>query len=151
MKTMLQLLVVSIITLFVSGCVQMIPLYSLNDQPVGHERSQQQVSAAINIGARAAGWRVQATEPGKILAILYIRAHEVAVDITYTETTYSINYVKSMHMKIHCSERDKLQGRTKVTGSESCTDGDQPAYIHGNYQKWIDDLNASIAVALSSS
>ena len=151
MQTMLQLLVVLLITLFVSGCVQMIPLGGLNDQPVGHERSQQQVNAAINIGARIAGWRVQGEEPGKILAILYIRAHEVAVEITYTETTYSINYVNSLHMKVHCSEQDKLQGRTKVTGFELCADGAQPAYIHGNYQKWIDELNASIAAALSSS
>ncbi len=127
----------------------MIPLYNLNGHPVGHERSQQQVRAAINVGARTAGWSVQDVEVGKILAINFIRAHVVAVDITYTAKHYSINYANSMHMKVYCSEQDKFLGRTKVTGFESCANGIQPTYIHGTYQIWIDELNASIVAALS--
>ena len=129
----------------------MIPLYNLDAQPVTSDLSQQQVKAAINSGAAEAGWSAQDAGPGTILATYTIRVHTVVVDIQYTDNDYSIEYDSSENMKVYCSDKEKSE-EPKITSpdSDACANGALPAYIHGNYRNWIDELNSAIVAALSS-
>jgi len=128
----------------------LIPMSELDGQPVATSLTQEQVRAAIKSAASTAGWEAQDAGPGSILATYNIRVHTVVVDISYTETGYSINYDRSNEMKVHCSEAEKTKGRIKITGPDICPDGAKPIYIHKNYQAWIDQLNAAIVRALAT-
>ena len=43
-------------------------------------------------------WRPEALEDGKVRCTLNIRAHEVVVDVLYTDSSFSIRYVSSVNM-----------------------------------------------------
>ena len=65
---------------------------------------------------------MQIVRPGLIRADLFIRSHEVSVDIAYTDSSYSITYVSSKNMKY------KEKKNT----------------IHPKYNQWIRNLDAAI-------
>lgn len=153
MHTKLQLFAISLVALFVMACVpKLIPIHNIHDQPIAVGLTQEQVKKAINLGANIAGWDTKDVSPGQIIATYRIRVHTVMVLISYTENAYSIDYNNSYAMKVHCSEEDKEAGRSsKITsGSGTCPDVTQPAYIHEEYQVWINELNRAISVALQS-
>ena len=151
MKTILQLLTISVAIPFIAGCVTISPLHNIDDQSIGHELSEQQVKLAINSGAEAAGWTTKDKGPGKILAVFAIRSHTVAVNITYTEKNYSINYAYSIRMKVNCTAQDRSKGIILTMWPEKVCGVSQPEFIHAGYNKWVKKLNSKINAALSSS
>jgi len=150
MKTILQLVASSVLILFVTGCVSIIPLDNIDDHTIVQELSEQQVKEAINSGIEAAGWTVENEAAGKILATYAVRVHTIAVNIRYTEKDYSINYAYSINMKVYCTDQDKAKGVTLTNWPEQTCAGVRPALIHSAYNEWVENLNSEINTALSS-
>jgi len=153
MKSKLNLIAISILALFAVACApNLIKPYNVHEQPIPHGLTQDQVKRAIKIGAAVAGWSTEDVSPGSIEATYHIRVHEVTVLISYTEQAYSIDYKTSYEMKVYCTEKDKEEQRPKkvTTGGGSCPGVDQPAYIHENYNAWIEELNRGIHSALQN-
>ncbi len=133
-------------TVFVAGCVPMIPMYSIGDQRIERELTEEEIREGIIEGATNAGWHVQKQEAGRITLSLAVRAHLVVVEALYDSSNYRIDYVSSRSMKIQCEMGEPV----RLSGAESCPDNKQPAYIHKNYRAWIENLNHSVLVALAT-
>ena len=143
--------VVFVMTLFVSGCSGTVPLYEVDHSHfVDGSLTEDQVKEAIIEGAETAGWLAKDLGGDKILVTYRIRVHTVHVEINYTDTYYATRYKSSNEMKMFCTERDRDKARNiKVSGRQECPGG-IPKYIHGNYKKWVDSLNAAIQNSLAS-
>ena len=153
MKRKINLFAVLILALFAVACTpNLVKMYNVHGEPVPHGLTQDQVRRAINIGAAVAGWTTKDVSPGTIAATYRIRVHTVIVLISYTEQAYSIDYKTSYEMKVYCTEEDKEEKRAKkiTTGGGSCPSVEQPAYIHENYNVWIEELNRGIRSALQN-
>lgn len=151
MKSTINLFAVSILALCAVACTpKLVKIYNLHGEPVPHNLTQDQVRRAINIGAAVAGWSTEDVSPGTIAATYRIRVHTVIVLISYTQQAYNIDYKTSYQMKVYCTEEDKEEKRSKkvTTGGGSCPGVAQPAYIHENYNAWIEELNRGIHAAL---
>jgi len=113
--------------------------------------TEEQIKKAILEGADIAGWSTEDLGGNYILATYYIRVHTVQVDISYSESLYSVRYRSSNAMKVDCSELDRNKPRhVIVTGQQQCPGYQAPYYIHGNYKKWVDILNRGIQSSLAS-
>jgi len=150
MKSILQLIAISVSILFISGCVSIIPVHNIDNQTILQEHSEQQVNEAINQGIESAGWVIENEAPGKILATYTHRIHTIAVNIRYTEENYSINYAYSINMKVHCTDKDKAKGVILTKWPEETCGGARPALIHSKYNEWVENLDSEINAALSS-
>jgi len=82
------------------------------------------VAKAIRMGLLNRGWVVSKDEAGQIDATLNLRSHTARVAIPYSTKEVSIKYVSS----------DNLDYQEK-NGTK---------YIHGNYMKWIRNMEADI-------
>ena len=146
-----HLLFVFVMTLFVAGCSGMVPLYDVDGSHfVDRSLTEDQVKEAIIEGAETAGWLAKNLSGDTILATYRIRTHTVHVEINYTDTFYATLYKSSNEMKMFCTQRDRDNARNiKISGRQECPGG-IPLYIHGNYKKWVDSLNAAIQNSLAT-
>ncbi len=147
MKFRLRLLFILTITLFILGCTGSMVVVSRVDgtQFIDRALTKEQVREAIMEGAERAGWSTKDIGNDKILAVYSIRVHTISVEILYYESSYSVNYSSSTGMKMFCTSKDRDKTRDlKVSGHETCPYGWNPHYIHGNYKKWVDELNVAI-------
>jgi len=109
------------------------PIKNLEGVPIslkadGSPFADQEVRAAIIEGCIAKRWLPEVNDDGAIRATILVRQqHFAEVEITYTPTTYSIMYVSSRNLDYNAKRQR----------------------IHGNYNKWIVNLSASIGKSLS--
>lgn len=100
------------------------PIYDVTDAPIttmsGKTLSGHQVKSILTQTATARGWRVREQAPGHLVATITPRSHMAAVDITYTNKSYSIHYKDSNNLLYNGSD------------------------IHRNYNKWIKFLENNI-------
>ena len=93
------------------------PVYNIIDKPIvsgsGKPLTLEQVANALAAAARYKNWSVAEAEEGYLRAQIHVRQHFAAIDIRYTNDTYSITYRDSEVLKY---------------------DGTK---IHRNYNKWI--------------
>src|SRR5687768_12010937 len=82
------------------------------------------VSKAIKTGIVRRGWVVTKDEKGQIDATLNIRSHTAKVAIPYNAKEVAIKYVDSTDL-----DYSEKKGKR---------------YIHGNYVKWIRNMQADI-------
>ena len=101
------------------------PINNIQNAPIAGTHTADQVRQAILAGGAAKGWTMQETKPGVVHGVLKVRGHEAAVDVPYSTTSYSIEYVSSLNL-------DYKDGK-----------------IHRNYNKWIGNLNEAIQAQLS--
>ena len=90
--------------------------------PAGLEAKD--VAKAIKVGISRRGWVVSKDENGQIDAELNLRSHVARVAIPYSATDVRIQYVSS-------EDLDYVEQNGK-------------RYIHGNYIKWIRNIEADI-------
>ena len=106
----------------ISGCLA--PLVNVTDSAIttGSERSAsiKELGEAVIKAGGSLGWRMQRINPGHIVGTLFLRSHMAAVDITFNEDTYSINYKNSSNLKYDGKE------------------------IHKNYNSWVKRLDDAI-------
>ncbi|MAZ04332.1 MAG: hypothetical protein CMN56_14460 [Sneathiella sp.] len=122
---------VAALAVLLSGCFGRVqPVYNAEANPVPvklQETSLDNIGTIIQTSAINRGWVVSDVQPGKMKATLRNRTHVAVIEITYTKTNYSINYVSSVDLLY---------------------DGEK---IHRNYNKWIrtlqNDINKNLNVA----
>lgn len=84
--------------------------------------SAEKVRAAIVKACTSLTWRIKDKDANTITATIVVRnKHTVVVDIPYTATSYSINYVRSTNMEATSNGR-----------------------IHPNYNNWVIRLSKTI-------
>lgn len=88
--------------------------------------TQQQMSRAIVTALNDRQWVVQSVRPGMIKAAITVRGrHHAEVDIPFTPTSFEIDYRSSYGL-------DAKDGK-----------------IHGNYNRWVNNLRSNILKQLS--
>ena len=85
------------------------------------------VKAAILDAANIRHWEVAASEPGRLTLRYAPRTHEVIIAVRYDDRGYRIEYVSSKEM-----DYETKKG---------------VAYIHGNYNVWVQNLGDYIAAS----
>lgn len=105
-------------------------IQNINNEPIPYvspekKLSQEQIEKAIVVGGSRLGWSIVKAKPNLMVGTLNIRKHQVQVDITYTDESYSINYRDSTNMK---------------------SDGTK---IHRNYNAWVKKLDDAIRKSLA--
>jgi PBP1b-binding outer membrane lipoprotein LpoB len=99
------------------GCVK--PVHNVTNQPLNditQNLSLKQIADVIVISGMKRNWVMEQIDPGVIRATLRKRTHVAVIDIKYTKSDYSIEYVSSVDLKY---------------------DG---TFIHHNYNRWIANL-----------
>ena len=131
MRQFFKLAMVAALAILVSGCFGRVqPVYNAEANPIPvklQETSAENIGTIIQTSAINRSWIVSDVTPGKMKATLHSRTHVAVIEITYSKTDYSINYVSS---------EDLLYDGSK---------------IHRNYNKWIrtlqNDINKNLNVA----
>ena len=153
MGNSLRLLKVFLGVLLIAGCAR--PMIALDDvnqsYTINTSLTKDQIKESILEGAKYAGWKVRDLDPDTIQATYQRRSHTVRVQIEYTNSSYSLFYKSSDHMKMYCSksEADKKK-RPIVSGLQNCPDDMPPYSIHAAYKTWIDDLNDDIQISFAN-
>jgi hypothetical protein len=89
------------------------------------------VREAIGFAAQLRGWQVTAEQPGQATLHTLIRnKHDIVVNVIYDTRSVRIEYVSSVNMKY------EMEGGA--------------AYIHPNYNKWVNILLQDIVGKVSS-
>jgi photosystem II stability/assembly factor-like uncharacterized protein len=120
-------------TMLLVGCGRAtVPVVNYNDigfTTASKKPTLAQVKKAILTAAETKGWIVNDKGPGKMDATLTVRGkHTIIVLITYTTSSFSINYVDSIDMKYGVKH-----------GEPS---------IHPFYNDWVKELEETIAIEL---
>lgn len=130
MKTILKLLLVSILGLFVlTGC-RTATVYNVqgNHVEVKKGTSEDQVFKAIKTAGANLGWVITKTKPGLAQGQLNLRGNMAMVDIPYSTNSYSITYKNSNGLKYDASKQT----------------------IHKNYNGWVQNLDNAIRIQLNN-
>ena len=99
------------------------PIIDIENAPVPAGLSMEQIQQRLITGVLSRrGWTIQAAARGHIEARLSVRSHLAFVDITFDQAVYSITYKDSHNLDYKPKKRR----------------------IHGNYNKWIGNLNAAL-------
>ena len=121
----------SVFVLVLSSCASGPAVYNIHDEFVptlrnGEVLSLERVEKSIIIAAHRRGWSPRVIEPGLIEASIHIRSHRAAVQIPYSQGSYSIVYKNSEGL------------------------GYKNGRIHGNYNTWVIKLSSTIQKYLRS-
>lgn len=117
------------VTAAMAGCATA-PILNVNDAAVtsaaGKTLSNDQVRSAIVRAGAGLGWQMEVTGPNLLRGTLQLRKHTAVVDISYSNSNYSIKYRSSMNLN-------------ESKGS-----------IHKNYNGWIENLTKGINSQLTA-
>ena len=116
--------------LALSACGSNPPVFNIEGSPIplktdGSKLSMNEISTAIIHAATYKRWTTQKTGEGKIRANIYVRSHTAITDIEFNDESFSIQYVDSSNLEYKNGK------------------------IHGNYNKWIGNLNREIQLELN--
>jgi len=103
------------------------PIYNAEFEVDG-KLSLSQVKKAIKAGVIKRGWSVVKTEKGVMYAKILVRSHMAKVKISFTSKTVRIDYEDSSNLGYREKHGEPL--------------------IHGNYNRWVLNLEQSINMAL---
>jgi hypothetical protein len=116
-----SLVLVLMVAFLAAGC-RTRPIQNVVDRPLPtlSGRTAEQVAQAIERAGAETGWKMQREAPGRIKATLNVRKHVAVVSISYTASSYGVQYVSSENL---------------------LADGDQ---IHRKYNAWVKRLCEAI-------
>lgn len=107
-----------------TGCSSPTPIHNVHEQ-VLLQHTPEQVKKAILIAGMQRGWSMTAPQDGIIDAKLVKRDFSAHVQISYSSTQYSIQYVDSTNLNA------------------------KNGMIHNNYNRWVANLDKDIKTQLS--
>ncbi len=114
-----------------TGC-RTTAIYNVKDSRLVASTSKkltmEDVQKAISRAGASLGWIIKPVSPGVLEGTLDVRKHTAVVTISYDLEKYSILYKESINLKY--DETDLS--------------------IHGNYNKWVKNLDKNIRVQLST-
>lgn len=111
-------------TLLAGACSSLAPVYEVKNKAVAVDSSTTLEQAIVTGGSRK-GWAMSRVQDGLIKGTLFIRDHEVVVNIPYTEDSYSIRYADSVNMNYSANKKA----------------------IHKKYNQWVRNLDLAITRA----
>ncbi len=125
MKKIVKCLAAFILIGGMAGCARTVPIDNIHSVvSAGHSDSQ--VKNAILKAGMARKWIMSEEAPGVIKARQLSRSHSAEISITYTATSYSINYDSSLNLNASSGK------------------------IHRNYNRWVHNLDKEIQLNLSA-
>jgi hypothetical protein len=131
LKLAASLTLLTAATMAQANCGRCAPIFNVSNAATtnasGKTLTNDQIKAAIIRAGAGLGWQMKDEGPGKIVATLLIRKHTAVVEIPYSPSGYSINYLSSVNL-------DESGGQ-----------------IHKNYNGWIQNLTRGINSQLSGS
>ncbi|WP_391488783.1 hypothetical protein [Leclercia tamurae] len=125
MKKIVKLFAAFAVVGALAGCARTAPVHQVHTTvSAGHTADQ--VRTAILKAGQKREWVMSENGPGVIKGRLQARDHFAEVKITYSATSYSINYENSLNL--------------------NAADGK----IHKNYNRWVNNLDHDIQLNLSA-
>lgn len=126
-KQLLSLATVLLLT-FTTGCIMSAAIQTPQSNITHYKLSKEEVKQNIIDAATLRGWTVKTINDSTLQANILVRnKHSITVNIPYTTSSYSIEYVSSSNL-------DAKSGT-----------------IHPNYNKWVyllsEDINRHLAAA----
>ncbi len=109
-----------------SGCQKTVQVYNVKNNPIIERAADKSVATVIMEAGSSLGWEMVQSEEGSIKGRIALRTHSAVIEITYSDTEYSITLIDAQNL-----EYDK----------ESNT-------IHRNYNGWIKNLENAINVRM---
>lgn len=114
--------------LLLAAC-KTVPVYNVTNEPVNNVSVEtnltlDQVEKVIVGAAIKRGWKPRVVNSGLIEARLDLRQHSAIVNIAFTSSAYSINYVDSQNLHYNNGK------------------------IHRNYNNWVTNLSRDIQLGL---
>jgi hypothetical protein len=114
--------------LVLAGCSNhIVPIASVHDQPlpvVAQTLTPDELTRRVTAGATQMGWEIAPLGPNLLRATYIKQTHVVTVRISYSPTTFSVDFVSSINM-----EEDNGK-------------------IHHKYGEWLQALSAGISGAV---
>ena len=101
------------------GC-SIVPIQNIENVKIMPTQKKEHVKRVITNSATARGWKLSEKNESTLRAQLFVRSHEVIIDIPYTGSSFGISYVESKNMK--------YDGKV----------------IHKKYMSWIQRLRTDI-------
>ena len=98
------------------------PIYNVSGTTVPSGLTTKQIESGIVTSLIAKGWKVKEQKEGRVVGELMLRAHRAVINIDYTASNFSINYVASENLKYNAEKNT----------------------IHRNYNNWIIGLERVI-------
>jgi hypothetical protein len=132
MQAVSRFLFYSLAVILIGGCASAsMPVHNFSAVPIGAKSNPtlDEVGKAIVKGGATAGWQMTELKPGHILGSYRIRRHLAVVDVTYSTTTYNINF---------------------KSGDEGLKYDAQAQTIHQNYNAWVEELEKLIRSVLNA-
>lgn len=126
MKKLLKLSALLLITSFITTGCGTGPIYNVQYSKIDNQQSSEVVYTAIKEAGQSLGWKITNIKPGVAEGKLYLRTHLAVVRINYSNTAYSIHYVRSENLNYNPEAKK----------------------IHTNYNGWIQNLEKAIDVRL---
>ncbi len=114
-------LVLTLVLATTVGC-KTTTIYNVHSAPLPTTRTatDDQIAEVIREAGRRQGWVIKPLAPGKMRGMYSKGRHTAVVAIRYTDSSFSIEYVESSHLR---------------------HDGDS---IHKAYNKWVQQLEEAI-------
>ncbi|MDZ7668583.1 MAG: hypothetical protein U5Q16_03880 [Gammaproteobacteria bacterium] len=110
--------------LLLGGCASNPMVQNIQGASVPAGSTMSEVYDAIVEGGKVRGWKIRQIEPGHAEGTLFVRSHVAKVDVFYDTDSYSIEYKDSENLEY------------------------EDGTIHGNYNKWVQNLDGDIQRAL---
>ena len=108
-----------------AGCARTAPIEQVNSVVSAGHTAEQVKNAILKAGIQRE-WIMSEAGPGVIKGRLQARDHSVDIKVTYSASSYSINYENSLNLKA-------ANGK-----------------IHKNYNRWVRNLDKDIQLNLSA-
>jgi len=112
------------LALLLMSCASNPTVQNIQASPVPAEKTLSEVYDAIVEGGLVRNWKIRQIEPGHAEGSLLVRSHVAKVDIYYDTDNYSIEYKDSENLEY------------------------EDGTIHGNYNKWVQNLDRAIQQAM---
>lgn len=119
------ILMLALTATLLTGCAGTAPIHNVN-QSLSQRYTDNQMKVAIIEAGIGRKWVMTPVAPGILNGRLSQRGFTANIRVTYTDQSYSIQYVSSENLKA---------GNGK---------------IHGNYNRWINNLDQDIQLRLAA-
>lgn len=119
------ILMLALTATLLTGCAGTAPIHNVN-QSLSQRYTDNQMKVAIIEAGIGRKWVMTPVAPGILNGRLSQRGFTANIRVTYTDQSYSIQYVSSENLKAENGE------------------------IHGNYNRWINNLDQDIQLRLAA-
>jgi hypothetical protein len=121
---MKKIIVMLAVVMLGVACRGSVPVYTVLEKTVTVSPATTMEQAILAGGSRK-GWTMRRVTDGLMTGTLFVRTHQVVVNIPYTANTYSVQYADSKNMSYYAKKNK----------------------IHPKYNQWVRNLDLAITRA----